>query len=99
MAAATAKYRDLIHIIGFMIQLWMYATPIIFPATQFPPKWRFLIFINPMATVVEGVRLAFLGQGYWTNKCLFTAIGISVVVLILGLLAFAKTERNFIDTV
>lgn len=99
MAAATAKYRDLTHVIGFMIQLWMYATPIIFPATQFPPKWRFLIFINPMATVVEGVRLAFLGQGYWTHKCLFTAIGITVVVLICGLLSFAKTEKNFIDTV
>ncbi len=99
MAAATAKYRDLVHMTGFIIQLWMYATPIIFPVSQFPVKWRFLVFLNPMATVVEGVRYAFLGYGYFSDRCFYSAILISVTLLILGLSAFSKTEKSFIDTV
>ena len=63
LAASTAKYRDLIHLNQFIIQLWMFATPIIYPISKVPEAWRWIVWANPMSVPVESFRYLLLGQG------------------------------------
>lgn len=98
-SALTAKYRDLQFLIGFLTQLWMYATPVIYPMSVIPEKWRFIIAINPMAPIVESFRYGFLGAGTIDFNYIITSIAITVFLLFSGILIFNRTERTFIDTV
>lgn len=99
ISSLTTKYRDLTVLITFGIQLWMYATPIVYPISQVPPNWQWLVLLNPMAPVVETFRYAFLGSG---NLYLFH-LGISaimtLVILGLGIILFSRVEKTFMDTV
>lgn len=99
MSALTAKYRDFVHVSGFLSQLWLYATPVVYPLSAVPEKWRWVSALNPMTGIVETYRYAFLGAG--TVSPLYLGIsGITTLVLLLtGLLVFSRTERTFIDTV
>ncbi|MFH1387087.1 MAG: ABC transporter permease [bacterium] len=99
MAALTAKYRDLSQMSGFLIQLWMYATPIIYPISLIPKKWDFLVAINPMAPIVELFRYAFLGVGFVSPAYLLFSVAISIFVLFTGIFIFNKTERTFVDII
>jgi len=63
ISSLTTKYRDLRYVVGFGVQLWMYATPIVYPMSQIPEKWQWLYAMNPMAAIVETARFAFLGAG------------------------------------
>lgn len=99
MSALTAKYRDLRFLMGFLVQLWMYATPIIYPMSIIPEKWRPLAAINPMAAIVELYRYAFFGVGSLNFNYLLISIVTTIVVLFTGIFIFNKTERTFIDTV
>jgi lipopolysaccharide transport system permease protein len=96
----TTKYRDLVFLIGFGVQLLMYATPVIYPMSSIPNgKLKMLILTNPLTPIVEGFKYAFLGAGEfsWFNlgySALFT-----VILLVVGIVVFHRTERNFIDTV
>jgi len=99
MSALTSKYRDLVHLSGFLIQIWMYATPVIIPLSKFPEKWRWLVALNPMTSIVESFRYMLLGVG--TVEPLYMAFSVvfTVVILIVGLLLFGKVEKTFVDTV
>ena len=99
MSAFTAKYRDLVHLSGFLINIWMYATPVIIPLSKFPQEWRWLVALNPMTSVVESFRFMLLGAGTVQPLYLGISIAFTVVVLIAGLLLFAKVEKTFVDTV
>ena len=99
VAALTAKYRDLTHLSAFMVQLLMYATPVIYPLSQIPGRWQWLVCLNPMAMIVENFRLLFLGQATASPALTLLSIGITMVVLATGVLLFQRTERTFIDTV
>ena len=103
MSALTAKYRDLVQVTGLMIQIWMYATPVIYPLSSLlskcPPKWHWVIALNPMVAVVETFRLMLLGKGTVDAFFLYTSVGITLVVLIAGVLLFGKVEKTFVDTV
>lgn len=99
MSSLTAKYRDLVHLSGFLVQIWMYATPVIIPLSKFPEQWRWLVALNPMTSVVESFRLMLLGAGTVEPLYLASSILFTVVVLIIGLLLFAKVEKTFVDTV
>lgn len=99
VAALTAKYRDLTHLSGFLIQLLMYATPVIYPLSQIPSKWQWLVALNPMTMIVENFRLMFLGQATASVLLTLLSIGLSAFLLLTGILLFQKTERTFIDTV
>jgi len=99
LAALTVKYRDLRFALPFLLQLWLYLTPIIFPASKVGAGWRLLLAVNPMSSVVEFNRFAFLGKG--SVSALFMLIGAvsSVVLLLSGLVIFNRVQRTFVDTI
>ena len=99
MSSLTAKYRDLTHVSGLLIQIWMYATPVIVPLSQFPENRRWIVALNPMTAIVESFRLALLGSGTVHLSHLLYSVFCTAVLLVIGLLAFGKVERSFVDNV
>lgn len=99
MSASTAKYRDLIHLNQFIVQVWMFATPIIYPLSQVPEQWRWVAWANPMAAPVEAFRLLFLGRGTLPLPAVLCSVALTLVVLAVGLAAFQKVERTAVDSV
>jgi lipopolysaccharide transport system permease protein len=99
LASSTVKYRDLRFALPFVSQLWLYMTPVVYPASIVPEKWRLVFALNPMAGVVELNRFAFLGTGYIQPGFLLTSFLSGFLMLILGLLAFQKVEKTFVDTI
>jgi lipopolysaccharide transport system permease protein len=99
LSALTAKYRDLTFLSGFIIQIWMYATPVIYPLSQIPEKWRWISALNPMTMPVEAIRVMFLGQGTIVIAYLAMSVGTTIGLLLFGVLIFNKVEKTFVDTV
>jgi lipopolysaccharide transport system permease protein len=99
LSALTAKYRDLAFLSGFIIQIWMYATPVIYPLSQIPEKWRWISALNPMTMPVEAIKLMFLGQGTIITAYLALSVAATMLLLITGVLIFNKVEKTFVDTV
>ena len=96
----TVKYRDLAYAMGFLVQLWMYATPVVYPLSMISAtKWRIVASINPMTAVVESFKHAFLGVGTVDIRYTAMSVGITLGVLFLGLVLFSRAERTFVDTV
>lgn len=99
LTALTAKYRDFAHLSAFLIQLWMYATPVIYPMSQIPESWRWLVVLNPMAMPVENIKYMLLGQGVVLGEYLAVSFGVTMLLLLSGLFVFNKVEKTFVDTV
>ena len=99
VSALTAKYRDLTHLSAFLVQLLMYATPVIYPLSRIPTDCQWLPALNPMTMIVENFRLMFLGQATASTSLTLLSISVSIFLLITGIVLFQKTERTFIDTV
>ena len=99
LSALTSKYRDLTLAMTFLVQLFMYATPIVYPLSLVPEKYRLLICLNPMTSVVELFREIFLGQSSITFSQVILSLCITFVILLSGLILFNKVEKNFVDTV
>ncbi len=99
VSSLTTKYRDLTFFVSFGVQLWMYATPIVYPLSQIPERWQWLYALNPMAAIIGTFRYAFLGAGSVRPLHLVTSLAVTVVVLILSLILFRRVERTFMDTV
>jgi len=97
LSALTAKYRDLGFLTGTLVQLWMYATPIIYPISQIPEKWRWVSSLNPMEMPVLTIRCMFLGQSGVAAGDFTFSIFISLAVLATGVIAFNKVEKTFVD--
>jgi lipopolysaccharide transport system permease protein len=95
----TTKYRDLVFLLQFGIQLAMYATPIIYPLSSVPERYRDLALLNPMAPIVEAFRYGFLGGGHFEWASIGYSAGFACVLLLLGMAVFNHTERSFVDTV
>lgn len=98
-SALTTKYRDLTVLIGFGVQLFMYATPIIYPVSALPEEYRFWALLNPVAPIIELFRHAFLGVGSVELGMLGIAGVTITVILLAGVMLFNVVERTFIDTV
>jgi len=102
ISALTTKYRDLSFLVGFGVQLLMYATAVIYPlstAVEKYPKYSWLIKYNPMTTLIEVFRYGFLGKGAFSWSYLgYTSI-ITLIILLIGVIVFNKVEKNFVDTV
>jgi lipopolysaccharide transport system permease protein len=98
-SSMTTKYRDLQFLLTFVVQLWMYATPVIYPLSAIPEEYVKYIKLNPVTPLVECVRNSFLGTGLFAWNTLLYSFGFSIVVLILGILAFSRVEKDFMDTV
>jgi lipopolysaccharide transport system permease protein len=99
LSALTAKYRDFTLLSSFLVQLWMYATPIIYPFSQIPDRYRWLGVINPMTMPVEATKRIFLGQGVVTPSYVAVCVGVTLALLLTGVLLFNRVEKTFVDTV
>ena len=99
ISSMTTKYRDLTFIVGFGVQLWMYATPIVYPMSQIPERWQWLFACNPMAAIIETFRYAFLGAGSVKPLHMAISLGVTFVIFSIGLVLFSRIEKTFMDTV
>lgn len=100
ISSLTTKYRDLSILVTFGVQLWMYATPIVYPMSQLGEGWmKTVLMINPVTAPVELFRYAILGQGVIMPEYFALSWVISIVVLVLGIMIFNKVEKTFMDTV
>ena len=98
VSSLTTKYRDFTFLIAFGVQLMMYATPVIYPMSSIPEKWRWLIQLNPMTAPVEAFRSIFLGGPIpWSALGFSTAF--TALLLFIGVVIFNKVEKTFMDTV
>ena len=99
ISSMTTKYRDLQVLVGFGVQLWMYATPVIYPLSCAPAKYRWLVLANPASAVVETFRYGFFSTGTFSWAALDYSAGFTLVLLLIGLAVFNRVERTFMDTV
>lgn len=99
VSALTTRYRDLSFLVTFGVQLLMYATPIIYPLSSIPERFRFLISANPMTPIIEAFRYAFLGTGSISAMNLLYSFSVMLFALALGILLFNRIEATFMDTV
>lgn len=98
-AAMNVKYRDVGHAIPFVIQIWMYLSPIVYPVSLVPDQWRWLYGLNPMAGVIEGFRWALLGRTAPDPVVMAESVIVLILVVISGLVYFRKMERQFADII
>ena len=99
MAAFTARYRDLLHLNQFLVQLWMFATPVIYPLSKIPARWTWLAWMNPVAAPVEAFRWCLLGGGSFDPRLVGTSLLITGILVFTGLVAFQKASRSAVDIV
>lgn len=99
ITAMTTKYRDLVFLLTFGVQLLMYATPVIYPLSKLPAKYEWFIRANPMSPILETFRFAFLGAGEFSWGYLLYSVGITIAILSVGVVVFNRVEKNFTDTV
>lgn len=99
LSALNVKYRDVRYTMPFLIQFWLFATPVAYPSSLVPEKWRALYGLNPMAGVVEGFRWALLGKAQSPGLLLGVSVAAVLVLLVGGLRYFRRTEATFADIV
>jgi lipopolysaccharide transport system permease protein len=100
ISSFTTKYRDLTILFTFVVQLWMYATPIVYPISMVTnEKLRTIIMLNPMTSIIEAFKYATLGQGYFSWGALGYSFAFMTILLIWGIVVFNKVQRSFMDTV
>jgi len=99
ISSLTTKYRDMRFLIQFGIQLWLYASPIIYPLSATDGKLRTVLMLNPMTSILETFKFGFFGEGSLDWALLGYSTGFTFFILILGILVYNRTEQNFMDTV
>jgi lipopolysaccharide transport system permease protein len=98
-SALNVRYRDVGHAIPFLIQLWMFASPVAYPVSIVPERWRLLYSLNPMAGVIEGFRWALLGNENFDAQVAAVSAFAVVMLLVPAAIYFRKTERTFADVI
>jgi lipopolysaccharide transport system permease protein len=98
LSALNVAYRDFRYVIPFMVQLWMYATPVVYPASLVPEKWRWALYLNPMAGLIDGFRSTFLHRPFdpWALTISST---VALAIFLAGVAYFEKVERRFADII
>ncbi|MFL9481560.1 ABC transporter permease [Chitinophagaceae bacterium LWZ2-11] len=99
ISALTTKYRDLVFLLTFGIQLLMYATPVIYPLSTIPAKYATIIKLNPLSSLIETFRYAFTGSGEFNWSAILYSTVFAFVLLAISTVVFNKVEKNFMDTV
>lgn len=97
LSGITVRYRDVLFGLPFVLQIWQYLTPVIYPISFIPSGYRWLLALNPLTAVVEGFRWSLLGTPFDDATVLYTSLGLSVAVLTSGLFAFRRAERTIVD--
>lgn len=98
-SSMTTKYKDLTFLLTFGIQLFMYITPVVYPSSALPEELRFLVYLNPLSSIFECFRYAFLGSGSFDLMSLLISSVFVFAILIIGTVIFNKVEKSFMDTV
>ena len=99
LSALNVRYRDVGHTIPFLMQIWMYASPIVYPASMIPEKYRFFYSLNPMAGVIEGFRWALLGKQSPDFAVMAISVAVVLFLILGGLVFFRNMEKTFADVV
>jgi lipopolysaccharide transport system permease protein len=99
LCTLNVQFRDVRYVVPFLTQLWLFATPIVYPSSMLPEPWRTLYGLNPMAGVVEGFRWALLGTETTPGAMLAVSALMAVLILLGGALYFRRMERTFADVV
>jgi lipopolysaccharide transport system permease protein len=98
LSALNVKYRDIRYAVPFLIQLWMFVSPVIYPASMLPPKWRWVFMLNPLTGIIENFRVAVFGGCFdWSAIAVSTTI--TLVVLVASAFWFRRMEKTFADIV
>jgi lipopolysaccharide transport system permease protein len=98
LSALTVTYRDFRYVVPFMIQVWMFVTPIIYPSSLIPTQWRWLVYLNPMSGLIENFRAVFLGRAF-DYIGLGISAGAAISLFIAGIAYFEQVERRFADVI
>jgi lipopolysaccharide transport system permease protein len=98
LSALTVAYRDFRYVIPFMVQFWLFATPVIYPSSIVPADWRWLFYLNPMAGIIGGFRAAFLG-GSFDWFALAISLSVAIAMFLIGIAYFEKVERRLADII
>jgi len=99
VSSMTTRYKDLTVLVGFGVQLWMYASCVFYPLSAVPEKWQPFLVWNPMVPIIEGFRRAFLGAGGVDIWQWAIGFGMCLGIFLLGVMIFRKVERTFADTI
>jgi lipopolysaccharide transport system permease protein len=99
LSALYVRYRDVGHIIPFLIQLWMFSSPVVYPVSLVPEQWKLLYSLNPMVGVIEGFRWALLGKNGPDFGVMSVSATVIIVLLCVGIVYFKKMERTFADVI
>lgn len=99
LSALNAIYRDVRYVLPFLVQLWLFASPVIYPPSLMSAKWRWVFGLNPMSGVIEGFRWALAGQGIFPGRLILVSSGIVLVILVSGLAYFQIMETTVADVV
>ena len=98
LSALNAMYRDVRYVVPFLVQFWMFASPVVYPSSLVPQKWRWLYGLNPMAGVIEGFRWS-LGRGNPPGRLVLVSTGVMILILLSGVAYFQKMETTIADVV
>ena len=99
LSALNVKYRDIRYVIPFLIQLWLFATPVIYPASMLPKKYQWLLSLNPMGGVIEAHRACILGNKAIDWVSLGISVSITILIFVTGILYFKRMEKSFADVI
>jgi lipopolysaccharide transport system permease protein len=99
VSALTTKYRDLRQLVAFALGLAMYITPVVYPLSQIPGRFAWLVFINPVSAPIELFRMWFFSAGSVSSVMVLVSLGMTAAFVLLGLILFNQNERNFVDVV
>lgn len=99
LSALNIQYRDIKHVAPFLVQLWMYASPIVYPLSLVPEEFRLAYSLNPLVSVVEGFRMALAGSGSLRPEYVAASLSVAVLLFVSGILFFRRSERVFADVV
>ncbi|HOB24279.1 MAG TPA: ABC transporter permease [Kaistella sp.] len=98
-SSMTTKYKDLTFLLAFGTQLFMYVTPVVYPISALPEKFKFLAYFNPLSSIFECFRYAYLGAGSFDLMSLMISAVVIMILLVVGTVIFNKVEKSFMDTV
>jgi lipopolysaccharide transport system permease protein len=99
ISALTTKYRDLAFLVGFGVQLLMYASPIVYPLSTVPQAYEYLLLLNPVTSIIEAFKYSFIGVGFFSWGYLCYSFIFMILLLTIGMIVFNKVEKSFMDTV
>ena len=98
LASVTVVYRDFRYVIAYLVQIWMYLTPVLYPISFVPEKWRWLLYLNPVYGWINGIRASFLGQPI-DGIGVTISLVLSIIIFVFGMFYFERTQRRFADII